>query len=223
MAYTVSYKSLFPRRGLSFWRSLGDRSLWGLLFCNMVVMVWAVVERWPLNELLWIYWAQSVLIGAFNALRMFTVKRFSTDGLTMDNQPVPETPAGQKKLATFFCLHFGFFHVIYAVMLLALFHAKLPPRFALFVALFLVNELAGYLRSRAEEQAVVWNLGYLLFSPYPRILPMHLVIIFGALLQHWWGTTIFFLALKTGADLVMYLADKARQPAPQEPLPLQPV
>ena len=53
----------------------------------------------------------------------------------------------------------------------------------------------------ADEQKTQ-NIGRMMFSPYARIIPMHLIIIFGAFLGK--SSLIIFLLLKTAADIVMH-------------------
>src|SRR4030042_1578400 len=71
-----------------FW---SDKSLWGLFGTNILTLILALVEKWPLGELLWTFWFQSVAIGIFWYLKIRTLENFSTDGLTMDDKPVPAT------------------------------------------------------------------------------------------------------------------------------------
>jgi len=61
----------------------------------------------------------------------------------------------------------------------------------------------------AQDLAGTPNIGTLMFLPYARIVPMHLVIVAGAV---WTGRAsglalASFVALKTGADLIMHRAE----------------
>src|SRR5262245_18553123 len=57
-----------------------DISLWTLVLGNLFSIYVALVQRWPLGEILWIYWAQSVIIGISNYIRMMSLKDFTTEG-----------------------------------------------------------------------------------------------------------------------------------------------
>jgi hypothetical protein len=61
-----------------------------------------------------------------------------------------------------------------------------------------------YNRKRDEEKIV--NIGRLMFFPYARIIPMHLVIFFSGVLS---GDIplVLFLGLKTAADIAMHVME----------------
>jgi uncharacterized protein DUF6498 len=112
-----------------------------LLLSNALAAGMALILRWPLETLLWPYWIQSVIIGWYSRQRVLALKSFSTDGLTMNDQPVPETVASLRKVAGFFTLHYGFFHAVYLAFLVqrsaalstwadVLMHYVIMPRFS---------------------------------------------------------------------------------------------
>ena len=88
-----------------------------LVVSNVVSIAWAVHEQWPLLMLLWPYWMQSVVIGWYYRKRILALQRFSTDGFETNGKPVQETPAARRETANFLAMHYGFFHVIYAIFL----------------------------------------------------------------------------------------------------------
>ncbi len=63
-----------------------------LLISNAVAAGMALLLRWPLETLLWPYWFQSVIIGWYSRKRILALKNFSTDGFTMNDRPVPQSP-----------------------------------------------------------------------------------------------------------------------------------
>ena len=90
-----------------------------LLLANAATLAAALVLDWPAGWLLWPYWIQSVVIGWFARKRMLGLYRFSTDGFTSNDQPVPENAQGKRSTANFFTLHYGFFHLCYLIFLCA--------------------------------------------------------------------------------------------------------
>ena len=175
----------------------------------------AFVQRWDLQELMWVYWGQSVIIGIVNVWRMLTLKKFSTEGFTSNGRPVPETRAGKISTAAFFAAHYGIFHLVYFVFLLGgLFGSKETPLrltpMAVCLLAFLVNHIYSFLYNRAQDAERVPNLGTIMFYPYARILPMHLTLIFGAAVARTRLPLLLFLGLKTGADLVMHVVEHTR-------------
>lgn len=156
-----------------------NSSFVSLLISNLLVIILAVVQKWQVSEVLWVYWMQSVIIGLFQFLRILCLK---------------------KSHAFFFLFHYGFFHFIYAIFLYNIFTRKPLDFTNLFIGglIFFLNHTFSYFYNQQKTQ----NIKQLMFSPYIRIIPMHLIIIFGALLGQ--STLIIFLLLKTIVDLIMH-------------------
>jgi hypothetical protein len=78
-------------------------------------------------------------------------------------------------------------------------------------AVWLVATFVGFMVSHGQSHREhvdsdlrhTRNIGALMFIPYLRIIPMHLTIIFGALLGNG-GGVLLFGALKTAADVAMH-------------------
>ena len=190
-----------------------DRSMVVLLLSNLFTMVLAVYQQWDVFVLMWIYWGQSVIIGYFNVHRIMDLKEFSTAGFRINNRPVKPTPATQRQTAIFFALHYGIFHLGYLVFLGA--DAKVAGGFPVFsvlvcVGVFYLNHWFSYRYNREQEQDRVPNIGSIMFFPYIRIIPMHLMIVAGVtVLGGSTGALIVFLLLKTAADVAMHVVEHA--------------
>jgi hypothetical protein len=89
----------------------GDLSLWSLLLSNAITIYLAVQQGWNLSVVIWIYWFQNIIIGGFNFIRILQQEDFSTDGFLLNGRPLPPTQASKNKIAFFFLLHYGLFHV----------------------------------------------------------------------------------------------------------------
>ncbi len=194
--------------------SLNDASLWGIVAGNMLTMAFAIVQQWPVSEIMWIYWWQSVFIGVANFWRIWNLTEFSTEGMTMNDRPVPETPAGAQSTAIFFAIHYGFFHLVYMGFLFSM--SKMidmpPPTLidniltAFAVAGFVASHLFSLRYNAARDfKSKKPNLGSLMFYPYLRIVPMHLTIIFGGAPGAL--NLIMFIGLKTLADAGMHVIE----------------
>jgi hypothetical protein len=206
-----------------------DDALKGILITNAITLAAALWQDWSVLQLMWPFWMQSLIIGWYSRQRILKLTRFCTKGLRINNQAVDPTPQTQRWVANFFALHFGFFHLIYFVFLMA-FTATSDPhgfievtnettrqvsqvhigRVHPFDFLIYVALAVGFWhshRSSHEEhvQADLGNtpsLGTLMFLPYARIVPMHLTIILGVALGS--GAVWIFILLKTLADVVMH-------------------
>ncbi len=156
------------------------------------------------NDVVWLYWGQSVLIGIFNFFDLLTVKNVEVGSLQINNTPVSNSPGSKGCSAFFFLFHYQFFHLGYFVFLAASYHKNLDFRFIL-IGLVAVafNLLVDFIRHKIMEKTYSTNIGKMFFMPYLRIIPMHLMILVPAFLG--WQASTIFLVLKTIADLVMYM------------------
>lgn len=105
---------------------LADSSLLSLFFSNILVIILAIVQKWDISTVLWVYWMQSVVIGFFQFLRILSLKKFSTENFSINNQPASPTTQTKTFTAFFFTFHYGFFHFIYAIFLFNLFKPDHP-------------------------------------------------------------------------------------------------
>jgi len=186
-----------------------------LVLSNLLTIVVALIMAWDLRQLVWIYWAQSVIIGTYQGLRMMALKKFSTEGFTSNDQPVPETPEGKRSTVIFFAVHYGFFHIGYLFFLLGLAHLDLNIigwiGLAGCIAGFLVNHHFSFVANRQRDLRRVPNLGSMMFFPYLRVVPMHLTIILGfGMMQssgRQTGALLLFLVLKSLSDVGMHVIE----------------
>ena len=186
----------------------GDRSASLLIFSNLIVIVLALIQGWRLIELVWVYWLQNIIIGFFNWRRMMNLKQFSTENFKSNGVQPPPTKKTRRSTALFFLFHYGFFHLVYLVFLVQFidtFPSQVLLHGAIGMAIFFFNHYFSYRYNRELDDATVPNIGSIMFLPYLRVIPMHLVILFGAGLDGGSrGILIFFLLLKTTADVLMH-------------------
>lgn len=162
-----------------------DLSAITLILSNLLVISLALIQNWDISTLLWVYWIQSIIIGFFQFFRILSLKTFT---------------------AFFFVFHYGFFHFIYAIFLSNFFQNSPGLNLQdllLGSAIFFANHLSSFIQNRVQDEKLKPNIGTLLFQPYIRIIPMHLVLILGIILENQ-GKLIFFLILKTLADLITH-------------------
>lgn len=204
-----------PRQAPPLGALLRDPSLLAILAGNLLSLVVALQQQWPLAYLLWPYWGQSLAIGWYARRRMLALPRFSTAGLTINEEPVEPTEATRRTVANFFALHYGGFHAFYFVFLAAFgAEGEFGPTptgadILLFIGLgvaFLFAHRASHRRNLEADTRCERNLGSLMFLPYLRIVPMHLAILFGTQLADA-KAYLLFVGLKFAADLTMHVVE----------------
>ena len=190
-----------------------DGSIWLLVAVNVLALGIAHWQRWPLQQLMLLYWAQSIAIGLSYVLRILSLDKFSTENFKINGQPAEATPQTKRKVAAFFVMHFGFFHVVYFIFIFAgaAVQDRQPPRldgwFWLCVLGFALNHFWSYRYNRDVDRQGTPNIGTLMFTPYLRIIPMHVTILSGAFLGK---GLLLFGGLKLFADIVMHLVEHAQ-------------
>lgn len=189
-----------------------DFSLWVIIATNIVSIILALTQSWSLGEILWVYWGQSIVIGAINVYRILSLKEFTTEGMTQNGSPVPETQAAKTGVAFFFAFHYGFFHFVYFIFLLGL-HPLTDMSADNLVFLLLI--ILGFFSAHGfsyrynldkDFKHKKPNLGTIMFYPYLRVIPMHLTIIFGSIMAST-GALVFFMILKTIADAGTHMVE----------------
>jgi hypothetical protein len=210
-----------------------------LLAANLVTIVLAIVENWDPATIIFIYWAQSVIIGIFGVITLLSA---DTAALAADmgrsqveggGSPV----VGERyvrfykvSLAGFFALHYGLFHWGYYEFIVedSIFGPVDFSNTGIWVScgLFFLNHLYSYLYFRSSERQGAEFVTGQFIRPYNRIIPMHMTIIFGSIivviLEILGFTTVMpvlviFLILKTRADIMTHLMKHRETTHPDEP------
>ena len=136
-------------------RYFTDSSVISLLFSNIIIIVLSIVQGWEITTVLWTYWIQSVIIGLFNFLRILSLKKFSTENFTINNQPALLSSKTKFFTAFFFAFHYGFFHFIYAIFLFQFFSSG-PPLDLNYLFLggliFFLNHFFSYLHNKIIDE-----------------------------------------------------------------------
>ena len=185
-----------------------------LVLANLVPLAGVLLLDWQVFDILILYWAENVIIGVVNVLRMAV------------------TGARDKWfLMPFFAIHYGIFCFGHLMAILGVFD---PPggsdavwqlffgmtpaevvRSPLWIAMsaiaishlfsFFGNFIAGgeYRRTSA---------GTLMGRPYGRIVVLHVAVLFGAALVQWLGSPVVMLlvliAAKTVLDLKLHASER---------------
>jgi hypothetical protein len=184
-----------------------DSTSKAILFGNIVTIFLAVFLSYDLSLLVWLYWAESIIIGIFAFLKLLT------GGF--------REPANLKKnsiLAVFFAVHYGMFHFGYFIFLSVLpwfaLRAVEIPNLVFGAWVFLATHAYSFYRNvflKKDEVPAGLKASKLQFiEPYSRIVPMHLTIILSGIVIAFFGIgtniglLLLFMALKTVSDLYFH-------------------
>lgn len=201
----------FHRVEASGWRSIVS-SLLFLIVSNLLAVWLALRDGWGLSELMSLYWAQSVIIGAFNFLRIMTFRQFDPAGMTVNKRPIDDSKNSQFIVGFFFLLHYGLFHLGYCAMLSSQFPCDSVYTVPLLLAAgaFLISHFIGFLRQHEHDLRSRPSIGTAMFFPYLRVLPMHLVPFFGSAIASKDHHLEVFIGLKILSDVAMQLVEESQ-------------
>ena len=189
-----------------------DGSILLLAISNIVALVVAISSGWRLVDLMLVYWLQSVVIGVSYFFRILNLDKFSTENFQINNRNVEPDAATRRFTACFFALHYGFFHMGYLVFILV--EGENGPLLDMGLLIcsvvFAINHYFSYRYNRELDSQGTPNIGTLMFTPYIRIVPMHLTIVFGATQILSTLGFLFFGGLKTIADIMMHYVEHSR-------------
>lgn len=211
----------------------GDRkALVAIVIGNVVTIAIAVWQQWSPLLMMWPYWIQSLAIGWYNARRMLALRRFSTAGLTK-GKPMPENRGVQIATVVFFAVHYGFFHLGYLAFLAVFTISSLRGGEAMGAnaapmstedflmalglgLLFFWSHRTAYREQLHADLAGKPDLGTMMSLPYLRVIPMHVMVIFGAFFGGAGAGSVFFGVLKTIADVGMHHVEHRVLRAPRK-------
>jgi hypothetical protein len=198
-------------------------STWMLIFSNVIVIFFAIVDNLSALEVLWIYWIQSVIIGVFNFVKIISLKEFSTKNFRSGGKELQATKATKISTGIFFLFHYGFFHFVYAMFIGGFSEIGKTStsgsmhNYLWFTSLvFFVSYLIEYIQSFRNPPEEIPNLGAVMFAPYLRIIPMHITIVLGGFIGMIgsllnvginFSIIILFVGIKTFVDLLTHAVD----------------
>lgn len=189
-----------------------------LLLSNLIPLFGALFFGWNLSLMLFIYWFENVVIGIYVILKMLVSQKENQQGVQYTNNLFGKTTHGvnKSKSATivFFTIHYGIFTISHGVFLFTSL-ATLPSLvntglLLACVTLFVTHGISfveNYLGSGEYKRLSPEDL---MFSPYKRIIVMHLTVIFGSMfVLNVQGTNVWALValalFKTLADASAHL------------------
>jgi hypothetical protein len=211
-----------------------------LIIVNLIPLAGAVFWGWDVYTLLILYWLENGIVGVFNVVKM-ALAQGPLD--TRSGQQEVVTATSRLTLIPFFIVHYGIFWVVHGVFVLSLpafigpggLGAGTPPiapdgsfigfdeevagprldlvawgAIALAIshgASFLFNYIG-----RGEYRTA--RLGLLMFSPYARLVALHLTILIGGMLSIALGSPIgsmiVLVAIKIAIDLALHIREHRR-------------
>ena len=230
-----------PDRSLLFWinwgRSALDKSrsnlaLTALVVANLVPLWGILFANWDAFAILLLYWAENLAVGFYTILKMACVK-----------VPHPAGHLGKLFAIPFFTVHYGGFIGIHGVFVLAFFRHEMDmgnmdwPCFLVFpqilfrvigqmwsamppgmliplICLFVSHGISFVVNFLIKGEYAAIKPDAIMFQPYPRMIVMHVALIFGgfgvALLGSPLPVLVILIGIKTAIDVALHLGEHKR-------------
>lgn len=217
----------------------GESSIWRmpsvlvLVAVNLAPLYGVLAAGWDAFPMLFLFWAEGVVIGVFHVLRMLVVQAGSAAMWVQKLFLIP-----------FFLVHYGGFAAGHGIFLIALFGREAYPqgaqgegdprlmlqvirdyRLAIPIGLYALSHGVSFavnFLGKGEYRGM--NIPQMFMAPYARVIVMHLTLIGSAFLMTRWGAPaagmVALVALKTVLDVGAHLRERGRlrrPPGPQRP------
>ena len=212
----------------------------GLILANLVPVAGVLLFEWDVLSLLMLYWAENVVIGIINVLRMVCSKndnllsglpQFAGEQVQIEYDQNLQQVSGsalKRIMIPFFIVHYGGFCWGHLTFLLAFFSGGprpigaassmldlWQPTFWIAVAVIFCSHLFSFFTNFIRKgEYLTANLPLLMFRPYGRIIVMHMVVVFGAfllaLLQNTLVMLLLLIALKITVDMRLHEKERSK-------------
>ncbi len=188
-------------------RALRSSAL-ALVAANLVPVYGVLALGWNVAPIMVFYWAENLVVGAFNLLKMARAQG-SLDGskTTLNGRPV--TQESRRAMILFFALHYGGFTLAHGLFVQVMFVSGQQGslrELALALLFLSLSHGISYRRNfigRGEYLRV--SFVTLFWQPYARVVVMHLVILAGGALAAAAGSPLPALLLLVGLKTLIDL------------------
>jgi hypothetical protein len=196
-------------------------SVIALVLANLVPVFGVLVWHWEVFPLMFLFWSENVIVGAFNVLKMLT-----------DQPAMPVMWLGKLFIIPFFCVHYGMFTFVHGIFVVTMFGGGMHgrhgfPTVSTFWNVMRENELSWAILGLAVSHGVSFVTNYigkgeyqrvglqqLMSQPYGRIMVMHFAILFGGFLvmalHSPTPALLLLVALKTAFDLGSHVGERKK-------------
>lgn len=193
--------------------SSSKSSAWFLILANLIPLFGVFFWDWQVLDIVALYWAENIIIGFYNALRMAWVRSESGAGAEMIEKIF---------MIPFFVVHYGGFCAGHGVFLFTLLgsHAGIngiegvvwlifgPLKWPL-LALFLSHGFSFFWNFLHRREYRNTTLSKQMFAPYSRIVALHIAILAGGVAIQAAGQPLLLLIIlvigKTVMDVKLHL------------------
>lgn len=182
-----------------------DPSFWSLIAANLIAIVWAVVDDWPLSLLVAIYWCQSLIIGFFWFLKICELKDYKVPG--REDISMEEAFGDRSHTAAAFIFLYLICHLTFAI---EMFDPKLALEnlrsILIMAGIFFVSNCLSFSKTSTWISSERPTQDIVSF-PFVRIIPMFVPLMVAGTGLGQRTPLVVFLILKTLVDTTMHAVE----------------
>lgn len=184
-----------------------------LLLVNLVPLYGVAYLDWNIFSVMFLYWTESFIIGFFTFFKIRLAQ--GTGSINADGSRVANVP--DAILPTFFLMHYGIFMFVHLGFVFAWFW---PPIFDLgllvaFISMFISHGLSFSLNFLGNKEFLSMSPEQAMFSPYGRIIVMHLTVISAGLYLTSRDSSILAISIMIAIKTIIDLGSHLRQHFPK--------
>lgn len=188
-------------------KSLLNLSAIFLIIFNSVPLLGVIFFNWSLFNVLFLYWAENLVIGFYNVLKMSKAQGIDSGKSIIE----PKELNRKSYLIPFFIFHYGMFTLVHGIFLVSIF--GLSNIFSIsiligIVSLFISHGISYIGNFIQKEEYKIVSPGTLFGQPYSRILIMHVVVLFSGFVIQRFDlpilSVVLLVILKTITDLKLH-------------------
>ncbi len=185
-------------------------SIVSLILVNLIPVYGVYILKWSLFSVMFLYWAESSVIGFFNILKMARA-----EGTGKSNFQINDAPADRYSrfgLISFFTLHYGIFMMVHFGFVVSIFGPSdmTPWQIAFAFLLLFVSHGISYIANFLGSQEYLHvSPAQQMSKPYSRIILLHVTILFGGFMAKLSGAKegaiILMIFFKIVIDLILHV------------------
>ncbi|TVQ34843.1 MAG: DUF3137 domain-containing protein [Wenzhouxiangella sp.] len=175
-----------------------------LVLVNLIPVIGVLFWDWSVYTLVLLFWAENLIVGAFNVARMWVLWRLRNDSKMIVMIP-------------FFCLHYGLFMLVHLMFLIWMFRPEgesvlpLGVLWVPFLALAVSHGVSFFTHFMGRGEYKEAKPDDLMSLPYARVLVLHVTILVGGFLVAYMGEPLVALIVLVMAKILIDVAAHRRE------------
>lgn len=181
-------------------------SIVALVVANLMPLLGVLYFSWNLFAILLLFWLENAVIGFYTLLKIAKATAPAKSPIRYSGIGGQGATHRRGAYFAFFFVHYGMFTFVHGIFVFQFFRDELMPEFHLGIALLglLVSHgLSYYLNFVGRGEFKNVSPDKVMFSPYKRVVVMHLTILLGGMIVMATGISVMSLFVLVGVKILI--------------------